>query len=77
MMVVLVAAVVLCLKSSSIRWIDLASQYFGKGYRRDLYNPYFFYPDAGPKPRSDAEFLETQIADRAKRLSELRRVSPI
>jgi hypothetical protein len=75
MMAVLAAAIVLSLKSSSIRWIDLASQYFGKKYLRDLYNPYFFYPDAGPKPRSDAEFLEMQIADRETRLSELRRAA--
>jgi hypothetical protein len=76
MMVVLAAAIVLCLKSSSIRWIDLASQYFGNKYLSAIYNPYFFYPDARPMPRSDAEFLEIEIADREKRLSELERAPP-
>jgi hypothetical protein len=76
MMIVFAAAVVLCLKSSSIRWIDLASQYFGSKYFNAIYNPYFFYPDARPMPRSDAEFLEMQIADREKRLSELERAAP-
>jgi hypothetical protein len=73
MVFVFAALIVLSLKSSGIRWIDLASQYFGKWGLRDMNNPYFFYPDRHPRPRSDAQFLEMQIADREKRLSELGR----
>jgi hypothetical protein len=74
MMLVLAALVALSLKStniSNIRWIDVASQSFGNMYIRKMYEPYFFYPDARPRPRSDAELLEWQIADRERRLSEL------
>jgi carbon starvation protein CstA len=66
MVIVFAVAITLFLKSSRFRWLDLASQ-FGCG----ILNPYFFYPDAGPRPRSDAQFLEMQIADRERRLSEL------
>jgi hypothetical protein len=59
------------LKSSGIRWIDVATQNFTYPYLRNIYNPYFFYPNARPRPRSDAELLEWQIADRERRLSEL------
>jgi hypothetical protein len=71
MMLVLAALIVLSLKSTSIRWIDVASQSFGNIRIHKMYEPYFFYPDARPRPRSDAELLEWQIADRERRLSEL------
>jgi hypothetical protein len=63
------------MESYGIRWIDVASQYGFPGREIGFFNPYFFYPDAGPAPRNDAEFLERQIADREKRLTELRRAS--
>jgi hypothetical protein len=72
--VLLFVAVITCsLKSSGVRWIDVASLF---GFRRillgaDIYNPYFYYPNARPRPRSDAELLEWQIADHQRRLAEL------
>jgi len=56
------------IRSANLRWIDVAGSQF-----RGIYNPYFFYPDADRdmRPRSDAELLEWQIADRQRRLSEL------
>jgi len=59
------------IKSSSLRWIDVASPYL-----RGIYSPYFFYPDARPGPRSNAEWLEQQIAGRERRLSELGETVP-
>jgi hypothetical protein len=76
MIFVVAALAVLSLRSTSIRWIDLASTPFGNRYASQMYTPYFFYPDARPRPRSDAEYLEWQIADREKRLSELEEVPP-
>jgi hypothetical protein len=75
--VVLVVAAIAALSMGAygIRWIDVASQYGFPGRDLGIFNPYFFYPDAGPAPRSDAEFLERQIADREKRLSELESAS--
>jgi hypothetical protein len=45
------------------RWIDVASFF---GFRsillgRDVYNPYFYYPNVRPRPRSDAKLLEWRI----------------
>jgi hypothetical protein len=59
-------------KSSGLRWIDVASPYF-----RGIYSPNFFYPDAQqPKPYSEADWLEQQIADRERRLSQLGETVP-
>jgi hypothetical protein len=56
------------IKWSGLRWIDVASPYF-----RDFYSPYFFYPELQSRRaiRSEAEFIEQQIAERETRLSEL------
>jgi hypothetical protein len=56
------------IKWSDLRWIDVASPYF-----RDFYSPYWFYPElqSHRKIRSEAEFIERQMADRETRLSEL------
>jgi len=75
MMLVVAAIAALSLSSFGIRWIDVASQYSGGRFSNPIFNPYFFYPDAGPAPRSDAEFLEMQIADREKRLAELEKAA--
>ena len=76
MVLVVAALAALSMRSRGIRWIDVASQYSFHG--RDfgaMFNPYFFYPNAGPAPRSDAEFLEWQIAEREKRLSDMGKAS--
>jgi hypothetical protein len=56
------------IKWSGLRWIDVASPYF-----HDFYSPYLFYPElqSRGKIRSEAEFIERQIAERETRLSEL------
>jgi hypothetical protein len=72
---VVAAIAALSMESFGIRWIDVASQYGFPGRDLGIFNPYFFYPDAAPAPRSDAEFLERQIADRERRLSELESAS--
>jgi hypothetical protein len=50
MMLVLAALATLSLKTSGIRWIDVASQSFGYPYVRKMYDPFFFYPDVRPRP---------------------------
>jgi hypothetical protein len=40
----------LSLKTSGIRWIDVASQSFGYRYVHKMYDPFFFYPDVRPRP---------------------------
>jgi hypothetical protein len=75
MVLVVVAIGALSMGSYGIRWIDVASQYGFPGRDFGIFNPYFFYPDARPRPRSDAEFLEMEIADRERRLSELGKAS--
>ncbi len=56
MMLVIAALAVLSLRSINIRWIDLASTPFGNPWPASkMYSPYFFYPDARPRPRSDAK----------------------
>lgn len=67
--VVLFAVVVIWfIKWSGVRWIDVASPYF-----HGFYSPYLFYPElrSHRKIRSEAEFIEQQIAERETRLSEL------
>lgn len=56
------------IRSAHLRWIDIACPQI-----RGIYNPYFYYPDLDrdARPRSDAELLEWQIADRQQRLSQL------
>jgi|SRR5581483_1252185 len=56
------------IKSATLRWIDIACPQI-----RGIYNPYLYYPDVGrdARPRSDAELLEWQIAERERRLSDL------
>ena len=56
------------IKYGNLRWIDIACPQI-----RGIYNPYFYYPDADRemRPRSDAELLEWQIAERQRRLSAL------
>ena len=51
-----------------LRWIDIASPQL-----RGIYSANFFYPDADAhrRFRSFADLTEQQIADRARRLSEL------
>ena len=60
-------AIIRLIRSSDLRWIDVASQPF-----RGIYSPNFFYPDTDVRrARSHAELIEWQIADRERRLSEL------
>jgi hypothetical protein len=59
-------------KNSGFQWIDLAAAPFGNGFVWRIYRPGFFYPDAFPRPRNDVEALEMQIAERERRLAELR-----
>lgn len=65
---IFVAAAIWFVRSLDLRWIDFVSQ-----SPRGIYSPAFFYPDVDPRsrPRSDAELIEQQIADRERRLSEL------
>lgn len=67
-LLVLVSSIAWYIKSANLRWIDLACPRIG-----GILNPYFYYPDANRAvlPRSDAELLEWQIANRQERLSEL------
>lgn len=62
-------AVILLIAFSGLRWIDFASQ-----SPRGIYSPYFFHPDTDvrQRARSEAELIEWQIADRERRLSELK-----
>jgi hypothetical protein len=67
--VVLFAFVIIWLITTSrLRWIDVASPDI-----RGIYSPYFFYPELQSRMniRSEAEFIEQQIAERETRLSEL------
>jgi hypothetical protein len=71
MVFVFAAAIILSLKPAGIRWIDVAAFPFGNTLVHRMYEPYFFYPDAYPKPRNDVELVEMQIKDRERRLREL------
>jgi len=67
--VVLFAFVIVWLiTASGLRWIDVASPDI-----RGIYSPSFFYPELQSRTniRSEAEFIEQQIAERETRLSEL------
>ena len=66
--VVCVAIVALLITWSNLRWIDLASPYY-----HGFLSPTLFYPDlqSHRRIRSEAEFIEQQIAEREIRLSEL------
>lgn len=67
--VVLFASVIVWLiTASGLRWIDVASPDI-----RGIYSPSFFYPELQSRTniRSEAEFIEQQIAERETRLSEL------
>ena len=61
------------INSANLRWIDIACPQI-----RGIYNPYSYYPDVDrdARPRSDAELLEWQIADRERRLAELTATMP-
>src|SRR5580698_382443 len=55
------------IRSSGLRWIDLAAPRM-----RGIYHPDFFSPDCPPRPsRSEAEVTQQQIAAYEQRLSEL------
>jgi|ERR1700735_376772 hypothetical protein len=67
-LLILVLAVIWLIKSTGLRWIDLAApQWSG------IYHPDFFKPDRSSHrgARSEAELTEQQISDRERRLSEL------
>ena len=66
--VVCVAIVALLITWSNLRWIDVASPYY-----HGFLSPTLFYPDlqSHRRIRSEAEFIEQQIAEREIRLSEL------
>jgi hypothetical protein len=64
--------IALVFKNSDLQWIDFAAAPFANGFVWRMYRPGFFYPDASAKPRNDVELLEIQIAERERRLSELR-----
>jgi hypothetical protein len=72
-LLVLLLSIAWYIKSANLRWIDLACPRI-----RGILNPYFYYPDANRavQPRSDAELLEWQIANRQERLSELAATLP-
>ena len=72
-LLVFALAIAWYIKSLNLRWIDIACPQI-----RGIYNPYFYYPDADRdmRPRSDAELLEWQIADRQQRLAELAATTP-
>ena len=60
-------ALIWLIRSSGLRWIDLAAPRM-----RGIYHPDFFSPDCPPRPsRSEAEVTEQQIAAYEQRLSEL------
>jgi len=60
-------ALVWMIRSTGLRWIDLAAPRM-----RGIYHPDFFSPDCPPRPsRSEAEVTEQQIAAYEQRLSEL------
>ncbi len=67
-LLIFVLAVIWLIKSTRLRWIDLAApQWSG------IYHPDFFKPDRSSHrgARSEAELTEQQISDRERRLSEL------
>jgi hypothetical protein len=60
-------ALVWIIRSTGLRWIDLAAPRM-----RGIYHPDFFSPDCPPRPsRSEAELTQQQIAAYEQRLSEL------
>jgi hypothetical protein len=66
-LLIFVPAMIWLIKSTRLRWIDLAAPQW-----RGIYHPDFFRPGAGYLgARSEAELTEQQISDRERRLSEL------
>ncbi|MGA9894410.1 MAG: hypothetical protein WBQ55_19125 [Xanthobacteraceae bacterium] len=72
MVLVVGVLIAVVFKNSDLQWIDFAAAPFANGFVDRMYRPGFFYPDAFAKPRNDVELLEIQIAERERRLSELR-----
>jgi len=72
-LLIFVPAIMWVIKSTGLRWIDLAAPQL-----RGIYHPDFFNPDASLHrgPRSEAEFTEQQISALERRLSELGEVIP-
>ncbi len=72
-LLVFVPATIWLIKSTGLRWIDLATPQL-----RGIYHPDFFNPDGGLHrgARSEAELTEQQIFARERRLSELGKVLP-
>jgi hypothetical protein len=67
-LLIFVPAIIWLIKSTEVRWIDLAASPL-----RGIYHPDFFYPDGSPHrgARSEAELTEQQISALERRLSEL------
>jgi hypothetical protein len=72
-LLIFVPAMIWLLKSTGLRWIDLAAPQL-----RGIYHPDFFNPDASLHrgARSEAELTEQQISALERRLSELGEVLP-
>jgi hypothetical protein len=72
-LLIFVPAMIWLIKSTRLRWIDLAAPQL-----RGIYHPDFFNPDGSLHrgARSEAELTEQQISALERRLSELREVLP-
>ena len=72
-LLIFVPAIIWLIKSTELRWIDLAASEW-----RGIYRPDFFYPDASlhRRARSEAELTEQQISALERRLSELGELLP-
>jgi hypothetical protein len=72
-LLIFVPAIIWLIKSTELRWIDLAAPQL-----RGIYHPDFFNPDATLHrgARSEAELTEQQISALERRLSELGEVLP-
>ncbi len=72
-LLIFVPAIIWLIKSTELRWIDLAASQL-----RDIYHPDFFNPDARLHrgARSEAELTEQQISALERRLSELGELLP-
>ena len=72
-LLIFVPAMIWLIKSTGLRWIDLAAPQL-----RGIYHPDFFNPDGSLHrgARSEAELTEQQISALERRLSELREVLP-